>query len=125
MNREKLIAYLQIGLFQALVISSSQYIYEEIDKKLGIALLYLPVGLLLSYNIANDSVKEYAVNYALSGIFKALLALLFWISLNNENITRFQAYLILTSAFLVSLVLFYIYPEILRYKEIHQLILMV
>tara|TARA_X000001036_G_scaffold394390_1_gene394665 strand:- start:1169 stop:1507 length:339 start_codon:yes stop_codon:yes gene_type:complete len=112
MSREKLIAYLQIGLFQALIISSSQYIYEEIDKKLGIALLYLPVGLLLSYNIANDSIKEYAVNYALSGIFKALLALLFWISLNNENFTRFQAYLIVATTFLVSLVLFYIYAEI-------------
>ena len=112
MDYQKLFSYIQIGLFQAFIISSAQYIYQEVNKKIGIALLYIPLGVLLSYNISDETIPEYIANYALSGIVKAAFAFLLWYLFEQKKISRIHSQIIVCSVFALCLFLFLKYGEV-------------
>ena len=99
--------YIKNGLILGTFVGLQQYIYNEVDRVTGKALILAPISLLFSFNISNDSIKDYAKTYTTSCIFGALLAIVYDIGLSEYK--RMKAYLIVVTLWLLITLLYIAY----------------
>tara|TARA_S200000501_G_C20222442_1_gene482137 strand:+ start:97 stop:435 length:339 start_codon:yes stop_codon:yes gene_type:complete len=99
--------YVKNAILMGTIVGLQQFIYNEVDRIAGKAFILAPVSLLISFNITDDNIKDYAKTYTTSCILGSFLAIVYDIALSEYKRTR--AYLIVVSLWLLITLLYIAY----------------
>ena len=103
--------YLMTAVIQGILTGVVQYIFQEIDTDLGVALMLTPLSLINISSVTTDNLPEYLMSYIYSSLYSLGVAILFFVLLTKTAFNRGVVYNLIVSTIIVTISSFVLYRK--------------
>ncbi len=99
------------AVIQGILTGVVQYIFQEIDTDLGVALMLTPLSLINISSVTTDNLPEYLMSYIYSSLYSLGVAILFFVLLTKTAFNRGVVYNLIVSTIIVTISSFVLYRK--------------